>query len=149
MKIYELKKRVERLWKSLHSWKGELTSPPAEFGMDIKKQFGDRRYKKTWILALARYEAQKSYETLLDSSLLITYYLNFKPTQPLYEYRFEILDAFLEYRNGLDLILQGIRTLFRDGCAHEEKKSINGILKLLEERKALPGTVEFGQLAAA
>ncbi|MEA5464912.1 hypothetical protein [Leptothoe sp. PORK10 BA2] len=149
MKIYELKKRVERLWTSLHSWKGELTSPPDEFGMDIKKQFGDRRYKKTWILALARYEAQKSYDTLLDSSLLITHYLNFKPTQPLYEYRFEILDAFLEYKNGLDLILQGIRTLFRDGCAHEEKESIDALLGLLETRKALPGAFEFGQLAAA
>ncbi|MEO1619672.1 MAG: hypothetical protein AAFU53_01425 [Cyanobacteria bacterium J06632_3] len=142
MKIQQLKAKVLRLWKALHSWKGDLMSPPACFGLDIKKQFGDRRYKATWIRALARYEAQMSYESCLDSTLLITTYLNFSPDEPVYEYRHDILEEFLKYPNGLDLIRQGLENLYA-----RDREKAHGFFELVAEREAQRRT-DF-RLAAA
>lgn len=142
MKIYQLKERVMELWKSLHCWKGDVTSPLQQFGMDIRKQFGDRRFKKTWILALARYEAQLSYETCIDSTLLITSYLNFQPTEPIYKYRHVILDEFLKYPNGLNLIKQGLENLYA-----EDREKAHGFFELVAEREGYRGA--RGRLTAA
>ena len=137
MKIYQLKEHVLTQWKSLHSWCGELTSPLEQFGLDIRKQFGDRRYKATWVKALAYYQAQRIYESCIDSTLLITHTLNFSLQDRLYEYRNEILNAFLQYEDGLDLIKQGLENLYFDGFTAQDNESAHGILKLLEAREGL------------
>ena len=135
MKIYQLKEHVLTQWKSLHSWCGELTSPLEQFGLDIRKQFGDRRYTATWVKALAYYQAQRVYESCIDSTLLITHTLNFSPQNRLYAYRNEILDAFLQYEDGLALIKQGLENLYFDGFTAQDSESAHGILKLLEARE--------------
>ncbi|MEM1256394.1 MAG: hypothetical protein AAGI69_28495 [Cyanobacteria bacterium P01_H01_bin.21] len=135
MKMSQLKQHVLTQWKSLHSWCGELTSPLEQFDSDIRKQFGDRRYKTTWVRALAYYQAQRVYESCIDSTLLITHTLNFSPQDRLYEYRNEILDAFLQYENGLDLIKQGLENLYFNGFTAQDSESAYGILKLLEARE--------------
>lgn len=137
MKIYQLKEHVLSQWKSLHSWCGQLTSPIEQFGLDIRKQFGDRRYKVTWIRALAYYQAQRIYESCIDSTLLITHTLNFRPQDRLYAYRNEILDAFLQYEDSLELIKQGLENLYFDGGTAQDTESAHGILKLLETREGL------------
>ena len=137
MKIYQLKEHVLSQWKSLHSWCGQLTSPIEQFGLDIRKQFGDRRYKVTWIRALAYYQAQRIYESCIDSTLLITPPLIFRPQDRLNAYRNEILDAFLQYEESLELIKQGLENLYFDGVTAQDTESAHGILKLLETREGL------------
>ncbi|WP_250565061.1 hypothetical protein [Adonisia turfae] len=102
------------------------------------KAFGDRRYKKTWIKALARLEATLYYRYCLDACNLILYDLNFTPDHPDYEYRHEILDEFLMYPDGLDLIKQGLEQIFMstDFTADEQQEAgQNGFFELLAGRK--------------
>lgn len=143
MKIYELKDLVLKKWTSLHSWRGDLTSPVDQFGKDIRRQFGDRRYKATWVKALAYFQAQRIYESCIDSTLLITHTLNFKPSDQLFEYRFEILDAFLQYEDGLALIKQGLELLYADGFTAPTEEPSYGILRLLVERERRAGTLNL------
>lgn len=122
-------------------------TPLGQFGMDIRKQFGDRRYKVTWIKALAYYQAQRIYESCLDSTLLITHTLNFKESDRLYNYRELILDAFLQYEDGLDLIKQGLELLYNSDFAAQDSECAHGILRLLARREEFGGSSKL--LAAA
>jgi len=73
-----------------------------------------------------------SYESCLDSTLLITTYLNFSPDEPVYEYRHDILEEFLKYPNGLDLIRQGLENLYA-----RDREKAHGFFELVAEREAL------------
>ncbi|NEP61210.1 MAG: hypothetical protein F6K31_30240 [Symploca sp. SIO2G7] len=135
MKLPELKKRVWRTWCHINSWKGELTSPPESYVAEVKG-FGDRRYKKTWIKALARFEAMFTYETCLDAWALISISFNFTPGHRNYEYRHEILDEFLMYPDGLEMIKDGLEQVFSTDCSPQERENAHGFFKLLEERES-------------
>lgn len=134
MKLPELKKRVWRVWTRLHSWHGELTSPPERYVVDVKS-FGDRRYKQTWAKALARFEAMRTYETCVDGCALITISFNFTSAHRNYEFRHEILDEFLMYPDGLDMIRDGLEQLFSSDSSPQERDDAHGFYSLVEERE--------------
>ena len=134
MKLPELKKRVWRVWTRLNSWKGELTSVPERYVEDVRR-FGDRRYKQTWVKALARFEAIRTYETCLDGWALIAINFNFTPTHRNYEFRHEIIDEFLMYPDGLEMIRDGLEQLFSSDFSHQERENVHGFYSLVEERE--------------
>lgn len=133
MKLPELKKKVWALWTKLNSWKGELTSSPESFVAEMKR-IGDRRYKQTWITALCRFEAMLSYEACLDSWALLTISFNFTPDRWDYEYRHQILDEFLMYPDGLEIIRTGLEQLYSNDYA-EERENADGFFRLVAERE--------------
>jgi hypothetical protein len=142
MKLPELKKRVWQTWVILNSWKGELTSPPESYVSEIKS-LGDRRFIATWIKALARLEAMFTYESCLDGWALIAISFNFTPSHSNYEYRHEILDEFLMYPDGLEMIRAGLEQLFSSDFSPQEREDANGFFKLLEERDGVPERISF------
>ena len=141
MKLLELKKRVWDVWVKLNSWKGELTSSPESYVAEIKS-FGDRRYKKTWVKALARFKATRIHRNCLDAWTLISISFNYTPDCWDYEYRHEILDEFLTYSDGLELLKVGLEQIFasNDDFSPQEQKeaSENGFFELVAEREGDP-----------
>lgn len=133
MKLPELKQRVWRLWVQLNSWKGELTSSPDSFVAEMKS-FGDRRRKQTWANALCRFEAALSYKGCLDSWALLTISFNFTPDRWDYEFRHQILDEFLAYPDGLEIIRDGLEQLYSDDFVEEREKA-DGFFGLVAERE--------------
>ena len=137
MKIQQLKKRVWKVWTTINSYCGELTSSPDDYVREIK-EFGDRRYKKTWEAAYARLSAIAIHRGTLDAYSLILYTLNFTPEHPDYDYRDQILDEFMMIPDALDLIKMGLEQIFTssDFTADEQREaSHNGFFELLAGRK--------------
>ena len=137
MKMQVLKKRVKHIWEVLNTYRGAVTAPESAYITEIKS-YGDRRYKKTWVAALARLEAALSYEGCIDSYSLILYDFNFTPDRVDYEYRHQILDEFLMYPDGLDLIKQGLEQIFASTtftATEQQETRRNGFFELLGERE--------------
>ena len=137
MKMKQLKKRVWKSWSKLNSFKGKLTGSLDDYVREVRL-FGDRRYKKTWIAALARFEATLHYKGTLDPWTLIVHGFNFTQDRWDYEYRNEILDEFLMYEDGLDIIKAGLEQIFTstDFTADEQQEtSRNGFFELLAGRE--------------
>ena len=137
MKLPELKERVREVWDCLNDWRGQVIQPE-NFGPEIRR-FGDKRFKSTWIKALAYFESAFFYGANLDAYMLILNDFNFTPDRWDYEYRHEIFDAFLMYPNGLDLIKMGLEQLFSSDFTPEERAEANGFFGLVEERSGEPG----------
>jgi hypothetical protein len=129
MKLHELKKLVWSAWCNLNSWQGELTSTPESYMAEIKS-FGDRRLKSTWIKAFSRFEAMFTYETASDSWGLIGICLNFTPDRQNYAYRHEILDEFLLYPDGLDMLKDALEHLFSSNFSPKDRDEAYGFFKL-------------------
>ena len=134
MKLPEIKRRTRQAWESLNAWKGGVVLQPENFGQEVKS-FGDRRYKKTWIQALCRFEAMLSYKSCLDAWALISISLNFTPDRWDYEYRHQILDEFLMYPDGVELIREGLEQLFSSDFGPQERENANGFFQLVGERE--------------
>lgn len=137
MKLPQLKERVWQLWVKLNSWKGELVSSPESFVAEMKR-FGDRRCKKTWIRALAQFKATRIHRNCLDAWTLIAFSFNYTPDRWDYEFRHEILDEFLTYPDGLELLKVGLEQIFAsdDFDLQEQKEtSENGFFELVAERE--------------
>ena len=134
MKLPEIKRRTRKVWDSLNAWKDGVVLQPENFDKDVKS-FGDRRYKKTWIQALCRFEAMLSYKSCLDAWALVAISLNFTPDRWDYEYRHQILDEFLMYPDGLELIREGLEQLFSSDFDSQERENVNGFFRLVEERE--------------
>ncbi|NET34939.1 MAG: hypothetical protein F6K19_23425 [Cyanothece sp. SIO1E1] len=137
MKLPELKQHVWNAWEFLNEWKGQLLQPE-NFAADVKR-FGDRRYKRTWVKALANFEAMNAHQNCLDAYMLILNDFNFTPDRWDYEYRHEILDAFLLYPDSLDLIKTGLEQLFSSDFTPKEQAEANGFFELVEERGGQSG----------
>ena len=138
MKMQVLKKRAWETWVKLNSFKGELTSTVDAYVKEIKA-FGDRRYKKTWVKALARLRAIYHYQSTLDAWALIVNGFNFTPERWDYEIRNEILDEFLMYEDGLDIIRCGLEQIFASSefSAEEQRETrCNGFFELLAGRES-------------
>jgi hypothetical protein len=136
MKLAELKKRVWCAWESLNTWKDGVVIQPENFDEEVKR-FGDRRYKETWVKALARFKAITIHRSCLDAWTLITISFNYTPNRWDYEYRYEILDEFLQYPDGLELIKTGLEQIFAsDDFSPQEQKETreNGFFRLVEDR---------------
>ena len=130
MKLPEVKKRVKRTWDILHTG---FTVQPGQFEQDVKA-FGDRRYKKTWVAAMCRYEAMFAIESCLDSWMLLTNTFAFKPERWDYEYRHQIFDEFLMYPEALEAIKTGLEDLFSKNFSNQQRDQADGFFRLLEER---------------
>ena len=129
-----LKKRVRSVWDAINTSFGNVTATQSAFVTEMKA-IGDRRYKETCVTALARFQAILLHESCLDAYWLITDGLNFAPDRDDYEYRYEILDAFLSHTDGLELIKTGLEQLFDFDPSPQDKDSARGILELLERRE--------------
>ncbi|MEM9808761.1 MAG: hypothetical protein AAF959_26185 [Cyanobacteria bacterium P01_D01_bin.56] len=131
MKLPDIKKRVRRTWGILHTG---FAVQPGQFEQDIKA-FGDRRYKKTWIAAMCRYEAAFALESCLDSWMLLTNTFAFQPKRWDYDYRHQIFDEFLMYPEALEAIKTGFEQLFSKDFDQQERAEADGFFRLLEERE--------------
>ena len=107
------------------------------------KNFGDRHYKKTWIQALCGFEAALLYKSCLDSWALITINLNFTPDRWDYEYRHQILDEFLMYPDGLEIIRNGIEQLYSADFNTQDSEEANGFFRLVAERERDAGRIDL------
>ncbi|ESA32776.1 hypothetical protein N836_24505 [Leptolyngbya sp. Heron Island J] len=139
MKLPELKDKVWKAWAFLNEWKGQVLQPE-NYVSEIKR-FGDRRYKKTWVKALAYFKAVSAYENCLDAYMLILHTFNFTPDRWDYEYRHEILDAFLMYPDGMEIIKKGLEQLLSKDFSPQEREEANGFYSLVEEREGDTGAV--------
>lgn len=111
---------------------------PEKFKPEVRL-FGDLRYKRTWVKALARFEATLAYKSCLDAWSLLTYSLNFTPDHVLYEYRHEIFDEFLLYSDAIDLIKLGFEQLYSIDFTPQEREEANGFFELVAEQQARTG----------
>lgn len=76
-----------------------------------------------------------TYESCLDSWALIAISFNFTPDHRNYEYRHEIIDEFLMYPDGLEIIRDGLEHLFSADFSPQEREDANGFFALAEERE--------------
>ena len=134
MKLAKLKKQTWQQWVKINSWGESLTTPADRYVEEIK-QFGDLRYKATWIKALARYEAKWIYDNCLDSWSLPLITLNFTPQHQNYDIRHEIFGEFLMYSDGLELIKDGLEDLFSQDFTQTQRKKAHGFFELVAERE--------------
>ncbi|MEB3355957.1 MAG: hypothetical protein VKK04_04470 [Synechococcales bacterium] len=131
--MQDLKQATYRAWESVSRYNRAVVQPE-NFQREVKARFGDRRCKATWVKALAYFEAQASYDACLDAYMLVLHTFNFTPERWDYEYRHEILDAFLMMPEGLELIRAGLEQLFSSDFTQEERAEANGFFELVEER---------------
>mgnify|MGYP001794700515 CR=1 FL=1 len=141
MKLPELKERVGYAWDILNKWDGVVLQPE-NFAKEIKA-FGDRRYKKTWVKALCKFEAMLAYAGCLDSWMLLTSTFAFRPERWDYEYRHQIFDEFLMYPEAVEIIKTGLEDIFHKDFDVQERDKADGFLRLLEEREGAAGTLGF------
>ena len=141
MKLLELKKRVRRTWTILNKWNGVVLQPE-NFDKEMKT-FGDRRYKKTWIKALCKFEAMFAIEGCLDSWMLLTSTFDFRPDRWDYEYRHQIFDEFLLYPEAVEMIKTGLEDLFTKDVEVQEREKADGFFRLLEEREGSDRAIGF------
>ncbi|MEA5464517.1 hypothetical protein [Leptothoe sp. PORK10 BA2] len=139
MKLPELKKRVKRTWDILQTG---FTVQSGQFEQEVRA-FGDRRYKKTWVAALCRFEAMFAIESCLDSWMLLTNTFAFRPERWDYEYRHQIFDEFLMYPEALEAIKTGLEDLFSKDLSNTEREQADGFFRLLEEREGSNRTIGF------
>ncbi len=152
MKLPELKKRVRRTWDILNRCHG-IVLQPENFNKEMAT-FGDRRYKKTWVKALCKFEAMFAYKSCLDSWMLLTNTFAFRPDRWDYEYRHQIFEEFLMYPDALELIKSGLEDLFDKDFDIKEREKADDFFGLLEEREGEAGALRFsarlvGQLEGA
>lgn len=138
MKMQALKEATYQAWTKVNRFNGAIIQPE-NFSVEVKSRFGDRRYKVTWVKALAYFRAQASYDACLDAYMLVLNTFNFTPDRWDYEFRHDILDAFLMFPDGLELIKTGLEQLFSSDFTHKEQAEANGFLRLVEERGRQPG----------
>lgn len=139
MKLPELKKRVRRTWNILNEWNGVVLLPE-QFDQEMKT-FGDRRYKKTWIKALCKFQAMFAYAGCLDSWMLLTKTFAFRPERWDYEYRHQIFDEFLMYPEAVEIIKTGLEDIFNKDFDVQERAGADGFFRLLEEREGADRTI--------
>lgn len=133
MKLKELKQAAYQAWKKVSRYNLAVVQPE-NFQQEVRSKFGDRRYKRTWVKALAYYRAQASYDSCLDAYMLILNAFNFTPERWDYEYRHEILDAFLMMPEGVELIRAGLEQLFSTDFTQSDREEANGFFAMVEER---------------
>ena len=137
MKLYELKRKVYDAWEFLSGYR-DCVVLPENFKGEVKKEFGDLRYKETWIKALARYEALNAFHDCLDAHTLILHTLNFTEDRWDYEFRHRIFDEFLLIPGALELLKLGLEQLM-SGVTSIDRGDADGFYKLVAEQQRKDG----------
>lgn len=71
MKLPELRQKVYKAWRLQGGYPECNVTPENEnFKTEVRREFGDLRYRETWIKALARYEAVNVFQERLDADHL-------------------------------------------------------------------------------
>ncbi|MBT9317731.1 hypothetical protein [Leptothoe spongobia] len=141
MKLPELKEKVRYTWDILNEWDGAILQPE-NFAKEMKT-FGDRRYKKTWVNALCKFEAMLAYASCLDSWMLLTSTFAFRPERWDYEYRHQIFNEFLMYPKAVEIIKTGLEDIFHKDFDVQEREKADEFFRLLEEREGSAGAIGF------
>lgn len=139
MKLPELKQRVYEAWEFLSGYRGCVVLPE-NFRPEVRQEFGDLRYKETWLKALARFEALNAFHDCLDAHDLVLHTFNFTSDRWDYEFRHRIFDEFTMIPSALDLLKLGLEQLVSD----HDRRQAHGFFELVAEqqgRDRLP--VEF------
>lgn len=134
MKLRELKIKVYEAWEFLSGYRGCVLLPE-NFKGEVRKEFGDLRYKETWIRALARYEALNAFHDCLDAHSLVLHTLNFTEERWDYEFRHRIFDEFLIIPNALDLLRLGLEQLMSDSFSSSDRRGADGFYQLVAEQQ--------------
>jgi hypothetical protein len=134
MKLRLLKQKVWESWRDVNLWQGDLLQPEA-FEQEMQ-QFGDRRHKATWVKALVRFEALFAYKSCLDAYALILHNFNFNPDRWDYEFRYEILEEFLQFPEGLNLLRLGLEQLVSSSFTPEDRREADGFFGLVKWSKS-------------
>ena len=137
MKLYELKRKVYDAWEFLSGYR-DCVVLPENFKGEVKKEFGDLRYKETWIKALARYEALNAFHDCLDAHSLILHTLNFTEDRWDYEFRHRIFDEFLMIPGALELLKLGLEQLM-SGVTSSDRGDADGFYQLVAEQQGRDG----------
>jgi hypothetical protein len=132
VKLNRLRQKVYENWSEINHSKRAIATK--DFKDDVRKNFGDLRRKDTWSKALARYYAHTANIMCLDAWSLILYTLNFTPDSEYYEFRHLILDEFLMFPDGLDLIRMGLEQLQANFDSNERKEA-HGFFELVAEQQ--------------
>jgi len=138
MKMTALKQRVYQEWDDLHFFE-DAVAQPEKFKAEVRRQFGDLRFKATWKKALCYFRALNLQHGYLDSYELLLKYLNFQPSDELYAYRHQIFDAFLALPDALELIRTGLEQLFSSDFTPTEREKASGFFELVEEQSGRRG----------
>lgn len=133
MKLKQLKRKVYKSWEFLSNYRDCLIQPE-NFKPEVK-QFGDLRFKATWVKALARFEALNASHDCLDACSLIMLTLNFTPDRWDYEYRHLIFEEFLSIPGAIELIRLGMEQLFSNNFSQQEREQSCGFFELVEEQQ--------------
>lgn len=150
MKLHELKQRVYEAWEFLNGYRGCVVLAE-NFKPDVRQEFGDLRYKETWVKALARYEALNAFHDCLDANYLVLHTFNFTEDRWDYEFRYRIFDEFLMIPDALDLLKLGLEQLVSNSFTDHDRRQAHGFLELVagqQGRRGLSAQLT-GQLPAA
>ena len=132
MNLAELKEETLDTWEAISGWRGDVLQPSA-FLPEVAT-YGDLGDKQTWVKAFANFEAILFHSSCLDAWSLIVNDFNFTPDRSDYEYRHEILEAFLQYKDGLDLINLGLEQLVGPDFTAQEREQAHGFYRLVQEQ---------------
>lgn len=134
MKLCDLKSKVFDAWEFLSSYRGCVVLAE-NFKTEVRQEFGDLRYKDTWIRALARYEALNAFHDCLDAHYLVLHTLNFTEGRWDYGLRHRIFDEFLMIPGALDLIKLGLEQLMSDSFTSSDREDADGFYQLVAEQR--------------
>ena len=121
MELKALKNQVFYEWTRLHEFEKAIAQPE-NFKLEVKRRFGDLRVKATWEKALCSFRALNLQFGYLDSYELLTIHLNFQPQDALYEYRYRILEEFLQLPDAVELLRSGLEQLFSADFTPQERE---------------------------
>ncbi|NJN62583.1 MAG: hypothetical protein HC795_14640 [Coleofasciculaceae cyanobacterium RL_1_1] len=133
MKLQDLKSRVREAWEFLSSYRNCVVLRE-QFKAQIRQEFGDLRYKRTWEQALARYEALNIFHDCLDASYLVLHALNFVPERWDYEYRHQIFNEFLTISGSLELLKLALEQVLSNSFSTIEWSQAGGFYNLVAEQ---------------
>ncbi|HBL11353.1 MAG TPA: hypothetical protein DD379_08080 [Cyanobacteria bacterium UBA11162] len=130
MKITELKDQVYQCWTDLSNFKGAVIQPE-NFKQEVR-QYGDLRRKSTWEKAYAAFWAKNCYDSCLDAWTLIRYSFNFTLDRWDYEYRYQIIEEFLQIPGAIELIQLGLEQLLSQPFTQHDRRQAHGFFELTE-----------------
>jgi len=145
MKLPRLKKAAYEHWLAINRCEHAISAQ--DFKDDIRKNFGDLRRKNVWERALARCYAHYVTINCLDAWSLILYTLNFTPASEYYELRHLILDEFLMFSGGLDLIKMGLEQLHASFTAQEREEAYGFFELVAEQQHRGSAALNYGGLS--
>ena len=143
MELKALKDQVFYEWTRLHEFEKAIVQP-ADFKLEVRKRFGDLRFKATWEKALCSFRALNLQFGYLDSYELLTIHLNFQPKDALYEYRYSILEEFLQLPDAVELLRSGLEQLFSADFTPQEREQASGFFRLVEGESRHSGSLDWG-----